>query len=95
MALSPEDDRLVCFFTSDRVCIIKLCKLESALSPMTKGKVGTTERTVQPTKSVPLTANIPTLSFEDCKSEISTNSDLEEDFYDIPEDYFFESDESD
>ena len=95
MALSPEEDRLVCFFTSDRVCIIKLCKLESALSPMTKGKVGTTERTVQLTKSVPLTANIPTLSFEDYKSETSTNSDLEEDFYDLSEDYFFESDESD
>ena len=95
MALSPEEDRLVCFFTSDRVCIIELCKLESALSPMTKGKVGTTERTVLPTKSVPSTANIPTSSLEDYKSETSTNSDLEEDFYDIPEDYFFESDESD
>ena len=95
MALSPEEDRLVCFFTSDRVCIIKLCKLESALSSMTKGKVGTTKTTVQPTKRMPSTANIPTSSFEDYKSETSVNSDLEEDFYDIPEDYFFESDESD
>ena len=94
MALSPEEDRLVCFFTSDRVCIIKLCKLESALSSMTKGKVGTTKTTVQPTKRMPSTANIPTSSFEDYKSETSVNSDLEEDFYDIPEDYFFESDES-
>ena len=95
MALSPEEDRLVCFFTSDRVCIIELCKLESALSPMTKGKVGTTERTVQPTKRITSTANIPTSSLEDYKSETSTNSDLEEDFYDLPEDYFYESDESD
>ena len=95
MALSPEEDRLVCFFTSDRVCIIELCKLESALSPMTKGKVGTTERTVQPTKRITSTANTPTSSLEDYKSETSKNSDLEEDFYDIPEDYFFESDESD
>ena len=95
MALSPEEDRLVCFFTSDQVCVIKLYKLESALSSMTKGKVGTTERTLQPTKRMPSTANTPTWSFEDYKAETSINSDLEEDFYDIPEDYFFESDESD
>ncbi|XP_073234069.1 uncharacterized protein [Porites lutea] len=95
MALSPEEDRLVCFFNSDQVCVIKLCKLESALSSMTKGKVGTTKPTLQPTKKIPLTANIPTSSLEDYKSETSINSDLEEDFYDIPEDYFCESDESD
>ena len=95
MALSPEEDRLVCFFTSDRVCIIKLCKLESALSSMTKAKVGTTKTTLQPTKGMPSTASIPTSSFEDYKSETSVNSDLEDDFYDIPEDYFCESDESD
>ena len=94
MALSPEEDRLVCFFTSDQVCVIKLCKLESALSSMTKGKVGTTKPTLQPTKKIPLTANIPTSSLEDYKSETSINSDLE-DFYDLPEDYFCESDESD
>ena len=95
MALSPEEDRLVCFFTSDQVCVIKLYKLESALSSMTNGKVGTTERTLQPTKRMPSTANTPTWSFEDYKAETSINSDLEEDFYDIPEDYFCESDESD
>ena len=89
MALSPEEDRLVCFFTSDRVCIIKLCKLEPALSSMT------TEITVQPTKSVPLTENIPNSSVENYKSETSIDSDLEEDFYGLPENYFCESDESD
>ena len=94
MALSPEEDRLLCFFTTDQVCVIKLCKLESALSSMTKGKVGTTKPTLQPTKKIPLTANIPTSSLEDYKSETSINSDLEEDFYDISEDYFCESDES-
>ena len=95
MALSPEEDRLVCFFNSDQVCVIKLCKLESALSSMTKGKVGTTKPTLQPTKRMPSTTSIPTSSLEDYKSETSINSDLEEDFYDIPEDYFCESDESD
>ena len=95
MALSPEEDRLLCFFTTDQVCVIELCKLESALSSMTKGKVGTTKPTLQPTKKIPLTANIPTSSLQDYKSETSINSDLEEDFYDIPEDYFCESDESD
>ena len=95
MALSPEEDRLLCFFTTDQVCVIELCKLESALSSMKKGKVGTTKPTLQPTKKIPLTVNIPTSSLQDYKSETSINSDLEEDFYDIPEDYFCESDESD
>ena len=32
MAVSPEDDRAVCFLSSGRVCVITLGKLECALS---------------------------------------------------------------
>ena len=96
MAVSPEEDRAVCFLSSDRVCGITLCKLECALSSklltaLTESKLDAPETK---TKHMPSTSNIPTSSLEDYKPEPSRNSDLEEDFY-IPEDYFFESDESD
>ena len=97
MAVSPEEDRAVCFLSSGRVCEITLCKLECAsssklLTALTAGKLDAPE--TQLAKHMPSTSNIPTSSLEDYKPELSWNSDLEEDFY-IPEDYFFESDESD
>ena len=97
MAVSPEEDRAVCFLSSGRVCEITLCKLECAsssklLTALTAGKLDAPE--TQLAKHMPSTSNIPTSSLEDYKPELSWNSDLEEDFY-IPEDYFFHSDESD
>ena len=59
-----------------------------------EGKLDAPETNTQLAKYMPSTSNIPTSSLEDYKPEPSRNSDLEEDFY-IPEDYFFESDESD
>ena len=99
MAVSPEEDRAVCFLSSGRVCEITLCKLECALSSklltaLTEGKLDAPETKTQLAKHMPSTSNIPTSSLEDYKPEPLRNSDLEEDFY-IPEDYFFESDESD
>ena len=99
MAVSPEEDRAVCFLSSGRVCEITLCKLECALSSklltaLTEGKLDAPETNTQLAKYMPSTSNIPTSSLEDYKPEPSRNCDLEEDFY-IPEDYFFESDESD
>lgn len=64
------------------------------MTAWTDGKLDAPETKTQLAKHVPSTSNIPTSSLEDYKSEPSWNSDLEEDFY-IPEDYFFESDESD
>ena len=97
MAVSPEEDRAVCFSSSGRVCEITLCKLECAsssklLTALTEGKLDAPE--TQLAKNMPSTSNIPTSSLEDYKPELSWNSDLEEDFY-TQEDYFFESDESD
>ena len=89
MAVSPEEDRAVCFLSSGRVCVITLGKLECALcsklqTTLTEGKLDAPETKTQLAKQMPSTSNIPTSSLED----------LEEDFY-IPEDYFFDSDESD
>ena len=99
MAVSPEEDRAVCFLSSGRVCVIALGKLECALSwklltASTEGKLDAPETETQLTKHMPSTSNISTSSLEDYNSVTSWNSDLEEDFY-IPEDYFFDSDESD
>ena len=99
MAVSPEEDRAVCFLSSGRVCVITLGKLECALSwelptALTEDKLDAPETETQLAKQMPSTSNIPTSSPEDYKSVTSCNSDLEEDFY-IPEDYFFDSDESD
>ena len=99
MAVSPEEDRAVCFLSSGRVCVITLSKLECALSSklltaLTEGKLDAPETKTQLAKHIPSTSNIPTSSLEDYKPEPSWNSDVEEDLY-IPEDYFFESDESD
>ena len=99
MAVLPEEDRAVCFLSSIRVCEITVSKLECALSSklltaLTEGKLDSPETKTQLAEHMPSTSNIPTSSLEDYKSEPSWNSDFEEDFY-IPENYFFESDESD
>ena len=99
MAVSPEEDRAVCFLSSGRVCEITLGKLKCALSSkllttLTEGRVDAPETKTQLAKQMPSTSNIPTSCFEEYKSETSWNSDLEEDFF-LPEDYFCESDESD
>ena len=99
MAVSPEEDRAVCFLSSGRVCEITLGKLKCALSSKlltasTEGKVDAPETKTQLAKRTPSTSNISTSPFEDYKPETSWNSDLEEVFY-LPEDCFFDSDESD
>ena len=99
MAVSPEEDRAVCFLSSGRVCVITLGKLECALSwklptALTEDKLDAPETETQLGKQMPSTSNIPTSSPEDYKSVTSWDSDLEEDIY-IPEDYFFDSVESD
>ena len=99
MAVSPEEDRAVCFLSSGRVCEITLGKLKCALSSkllttLTEGRVDAPETKTQLAKQMPSTSNIPTSCFEEYKSETSWNSDLEEDFF-LPEDYFCEPDESD
>ena len=96
MAVSPEEDRVVCFLSSNRVCVIDLYKLESAMctkvsTVLTKNKEKATESRIHLAERIPLTSNIPTSSADEFKPEASSSSDSEEsyitdnDFYEFPE----------
>ena len=92
MAVSPEEDRAVCFTSSGRVCVIKLCKLGSALplKPLTahvKGKEEAAVRSLPPLEQITLTSQTQTL-VEDDMVEAMGSSDSEEDFLD----YYLEHD---
>ena len=96
MAVSPEEDKAICFSSADRVCMINLCKLERALSSKfltapPKGMVDTSQPRLQPVGGVPAMANVPNSS---SKHEMLDAPDLEERFL-LTADDFFESDDSD
>ena len=78
MAVSPEEDLAVCFTSSGRVCMIKLCGLGAAptLKPLTsssKGKMETAESNLQ------IPRQIASISAGDDMAETSSSSDSEED----------------
>ena len=82
MAVSPEEDRAVCFTSSDRICSIELCKLEGDLSSKfltieAKEKVAATGPRLQVAEEI-ATSKIPIPSTED--DEFSS-SDSQEDMY--------------
>ena len=82
MAVSPEEDRAVCFTSSDRICRIKLCKLEGDLSSTfltieAKDKVAAAGPRLQLAEEI-ATSKIPIPSTED--DEFSS-SESEEDMY--------------
>lgn len=88
MAVSPEEDLAVCFTSSSRVCMIRLCGLDAApsLKPLTspsKGKVETAESNLQ------ISRQIASISAEDDITESSSSSDSEEDM----NDYYQEHDD--
>ena len=98
MAVSPVEDRIVCFLSSNRVCVIHLCKLESAVctklsTVLTKSKEKATGSRIHLAERIPLTSNTPTSSADDNKSEASSSSDSEERF--LTDDDFYEFPESD
>ncbi len=94
MAVSPEEDRAVCFTSSGRVCVIKLCDLGSALSlkPLTasvKSNVETAETSLpRALEQMPSASQLLTSSVEDDMAEVMSISDSEEDFLD----YYLEHD---
>ena len=97
MAVSPEEDRVVCFLSSNRVCVIHLYELESAMCnefsmKLTKSKEKATESRIHLAERMHSTSNIPTFA-EDYKSEASSSSDSEESF--LTDDDFYEFPESD
>ena len=97
MAVSPEEDRVVCFFSSNRVFVVHLYKLESAMcnkfsKELTKSKEKATESRIHLAERMHSTSNIPTFA-EDYKSEASSSSDSEESF--LTDNDFYEFSESD
>ena len=97
IAVSPQEDRVVCFLSSSRVCVIHLYKLESAMCnkfsmELTKSKEKATESRVHLAERMHSTSNIPTFA-EDYKSEASSSSDSEESF--LTDNDFYEFSESD
>ena len=97
MAVSPEEDRVVCFLSSNRVCVIHLYQLESAMcnkfsKEWTKSKEKATESRIHLAERMHSTSNIPTFA-EDYKSEASSSSDSEESF--LTDNDFYEFSESD
>ena len=83
MAVSPKEDRAVCFTSSGRMCIIKLCGLGPALplkastSP-SKGKVKTAETSLQLQGQIASASQISTSSTEDDMFEPMSRSDFED-----------------
>ena len=89
MAVSPEEERVVCFTSSGRVCFIKLCKLEGDVpagvrstffTTQMKGKQEATETRLQLAPAGE-TASISAIPSESVESEEFSNSDSEEDMY--------------
>ena len=84
MAVSPEEDRAVCFTSSGRACVIKLCELGSAMSLETltapvKDEVETTKTNLQPREQIPSGFKILPSSVEDDMAEAMSSSDSEGD----------------
>ena len=84
MAVSPEEDRAVCFTSSGRVCVIKLCELGSAMPLKTltapvKDEVETTKTNLQPREQIPSAFQILPSSVEDDMAEAMSSSDSEGD----------------
>ena len=93
VAVSPDEDRAVCFISPSRVCVLNFCNLKCALpvdffTAPRKGGISTAETSLLPFRqiSASLLDNIQPGGF--------SNPDLEEQFF-LTQDDFLDSDESD
>ena len=87
MAVSPEEDRAVCFTSSGRVCVIKLCELGSAM-PLKTSTAPVKDEVEQPREQIPSASQSLPSSVEDDMAEALSSSDSEGDFLD----YYLEQD---
>ena len=100
MAVSPDEDRAVCFISPSRVCVLNFCNLKCALpadffTAQGKGRIITAETRLLPVGQIPSTSNVPEASrLEDDQHGGFWSPDLEEQFLLTPED-LLDSDESD
>ena len=99
MAVSPDEDRAVCFISPSRVCVLHFCNLKCALpvdffTAPRKGGISTAETNLLPFRQISSTANIQASVLENIQPGGFSNSDFEERFFLTQED-FLDSDESD
>ena len=99
MAVSPDEDRAVCFISPSRVCVLHFCNLKCALpedffTAQRNGRISTVETSLLPVGQIPSTSSIRASRLEDDQHGGFRGPDLEEQFLLKPED-LFDSDESD
>ena len=99
MAVSPDEDRAVCFISPSRVCVLHFCNLKCALpvdffTAPRKGGISTAETNLLPFRQISSTANIQASLLENIQPGGFSNPDFEERFFLTQED-FLDSDESD
>ena len=99
MAVSPDEDRAVCFISPSRVCVLNFCNLECALpadffTAQRKGRIITAETSFLPVGQIPSKSNVQASRLEDDQRGGFRSPDLEEQFLLTPED-LLDSDESD
>ena len=98
-AVSPDEDRAVCFISPSRVCVLNFCNLKCALpadffSAQRKGRISTAETSLLPVGKIPSTSNVPASRLENDQHGGFRSPDLEEQYLLTPEDLLY-SDESD
>ena len=99
MAVSPDEDRAVCFISPSRVCVLHFCNLKFALpadffTAPRKGRMSTAESSLLPVGKIPSTSNVPASRLENDQHAGFRSPDLEEQYLLTPED-LLHSDESD
>ena len=99
MAVSPDEDRAVCFISSSRVCLLNVCNLKCALpvdffTAPRKDGISTAETSLLPFRQISSTANIQASLLENIQPGGFSNPDLEERFF-LTQDDFLDSDDSD
>ena len=99
MAVSPDEDRAVCFISPSGVCVLHFCNLKCALpedffTAQRKDRISTAETSLLPVGQIPSTSSIPASRLEDDQHGGFRGPFLEEQFLLKPED-LFDSDESD
>ena len=99
MAVSPDEDRAVCFISPSRVCVLNFFNLKCALpadffKASRKGGISTAETSMLPFGQISSRTNIPAFWLENIQPGGFSNPDLEEQFL-LTRDDFLDSDESD
>ena len=99
VAVSPEEERAVCFTSSARVCVMRLWNLECALSSQLaresmKGKAEVTHSSLQLAGEI-VSRSKPIASADDCKSTDVSSPEEDERFCITSEDFLGSGNESD